>query len=322
MIIDCDAHLATLNCFDRLSDRDWRDSYINDNHGNIILVEQHISEAKTKLGVQKQVINFFGGSVGLGYSIAPSLAREIMQVYNNHMIDVMSQSDNFFTATAWLSLQDINACLETMTNIPNKNFFGYFIDDTIPWGRIEEVKPIFQRAHDQNMPVYIHISGGKAMQGRFFNYRYTKIMSTIKQREWTAQCKIDPVDQFLLMLVSLLECNWWNDMPNLKIVLAERGIDWIGPLRAFMIEQGRPDPLPRLQNNFWFTTEPEHIDFKKHGDEIGWDRLLFATDHGHGGMDCGGWNYGRDIETIKNLGLTQEQMDQLTHKNFQKIIQR
>jgi hypothetical protein len=32
MIIDCDAHLATLNCFDRLSDRDWRETYINNNY--------------------------------------------------------------------------------------------------------------------------------------------------------------------------------------------------------------------------------------------------------------------------------------------------
>jgi predicted TIM-barrel fold metal-dependent hydrolase len=322
MIIDCDAHLATLNCFDRLSDRDWRETYINDNRGNIIPIEQHISEAKNKLGLQKQVINFFGGSVGLGYGVPASLGREVMQVYNDHMIDVMSQSNNFFTANAWLSLQDIPACLEAMSYIPDKNFFGYFVDDTIAWGGVDAVRPIFQKAHDQNMPVYIHVVGGRGMQGKIFDYRYNKVMVSLKQKQWTAQCKIDPVDQFLLMLVSLLESDWWNTMPNLKIVLAERGIDWIEPLRAFMIEQGRPDPLPRLQKNFWFTTEPEHIDFKKHGDLIGWDRLLFATDHGHGGMDCGGWNYGRDIETIKNLGLTQEQMDQLTHKNFQKIIQR
>ena len=143
MIIDCDAHLATQNCFNRLNNRDWRETYINNNYGNIIPIEQHIEEARTKIGVHKQVINFFGGSVGLGYAINPILAREIMQVYNNHMIDVMSQSNNFFMANAWLSLQDINACLEMMSFIENKNFFGYFIDDTIPWGRIDAVRPIF-----------------------------------------------------------------------------------------------------------------------------------------------------------------------------------
>lgn len=323
MIIDCDAHLATLNCFDRLNDQDWRHSYVNDNKGNIIPIEQHISEAKDKLGLQKQVINFFGGSVGLGYSVPASLGREVMQVYNDHMINVMLQSNNFLTANAWLSLQDVPACLEAMKAIANNNFFGYFIDDTIPWGRIDAVRPIFQRAHDQGMPMYIHIVGGKGMHGeRVWDYGYNKVMVALKQREWTAQCKVDPVDMFLLVMVSLLECDWWDSMPTLKIVIAERGIDWINPLRAFMIEQGRPDPLPRLQKNFWFSTEPEHMDFKKHGDLIGWDRLLFATDHGHGGMDCGGWNYGRDIETIRSLGLTQEQTDQLTHKNFQTIIQR
>jgi hypothetical protein len=47
--------------------------------------------------------------------------------------------------------------------------------------------------------------------------------------------------------------------PDLKIVVAERDINWISQFQQDMLELTDIDPLPFFKKNFWFTTEPESI---------------------------------------------------------------
>jgi len=320
MIIDADAHIATLTCFDRLSDQEWRKTYIQNNQSFFVSVEEHIDVARRRLRVDRQMINFFGGSIGLNYSVNPSLACELMTVYNDYMIRLVRES-GFFDATAWIAAQDPRSAMAEIDRIADQPFFAVFLGDTTPWGSMPEMRAIFQRAHDRHIPLYIHFNMNQDFNTDI-SINADARLSLIDRVQWHSHSKLDPLEPFLKMLTSLIIGGWLDDMPNLRIILAERGIDWIAPYRDFMINAGLPDPLLYLKKHFWLTTEPEHPGFKQDAELIGWDRLLFATDHGHGGMDEGGRNIPYDYYTIKDLKLTPEQQSLLTNQNYQRLKSR
>ena len=78
--------------------------------------------------------------------------------------------------------------------------------------------------------------------------------------------------------------------------------------------------LPYFQKFFWFTIEPEQPGFLERAYELGFDRLLFATDWPHGQMDIGGANMLYDSDLLKKMlsdnKFTQHQYNQLTHLNY------
>lgn len=324
MIIDADAHIATLTCFDRLYDKEWQRTYIQNNQRFFVTVEEHIHVARSQLQVDRQLVNFFGGSIGLNYTIDSCLARELMTVYNNYM-SCLVQESQFFDATAWVAAQDPQSAAKEIDRIADQPFFAVFLGDTTMWGSMPEMRVIFKRACDRRIPLYLHINQDQDFAPSILmNINTDERLALIDKVSWSSHSKTDPLAPFLKMLTSLIISGWLDDMPDLRIVLAERAIDWIGPYCDFMIDAGLPDPLPYLKQNFWLTTEPEHPGFKQDADLIGWDRLLFATDHGHGGAgaDAGGKNIPYDYYTIKNLNLTPEQYTLLTNQNYQKLKNR
>jgi predicted TIM-barrel fold metal-dependent hydrolase len=92
-------------------------------------------------------------------------------------------------------------------------------------------------------------------------------------------------------------------------------------MQEFMLNSGMKDPLPYFQRNFWFTTEPESCTFIQDAEFLGWDRLLFATDYSHH-SDIGGKNHLHDVEILKNLPVSQCELNQFSSGNYLQLFNR
>ena len=216
-------------------------------------------------------------------------------------------------------MQDIDASLAEIDKIKELGLFAIYLDDTIPWGRAEWAMPIFKKCNDLKIPIYLHFTKtDHYLNNQLSPVSYDNLVETVGVSRWPAQCKTSEIDPFLCMFYSLFESGILNKFENLKIIIAERGVDWIKPFTSFIKETLNIDALSLIKKHFWFTSEPEDEGFCKDVEYIGWDRILFASDHGHDN-DCGGANFGLDLETIKKLNLTKQQYDNITFKNFHNL---
>lgn len=321
MLIDSDAHLATPDCFDKLPNQEFRKTYLThyNKTGNLKTAAQQRQEAEA-LGVDHQVINFFGRNTGLNYSVDVEEVVDIMHIYNNSLSEIVNTNDGFFYATGWLAMQNIDASLRELDRFKQLNLFAAFIDDTVAWGRAEWSKPVFQKCSDLKLPIYIHFTKFEHFKdNRLDTIHDNDIIDKLKNQQWQLQCNLDGSIDFLKMLYSLIESNWLQELGELRLVIAERGIDWIKPFVDFCDKNTHKDTLSILREHFWFTTEPEHDNFIEDARYIGWDRLLFASDHGHD-ADCGGANFGQDLDTLKKLNLSPKELELIAYKNFQNLL--
>lgn len=323
MLIDCDAHLSTPDCFDAVKDKSFAQQYRDhfSKTGNLKDAATQIKEAKS-LGVTHQLINFFGTNSGLNYHLPSNQAVDRMKVYNNSASKICQESDGFFSANGWVAMQDPKASLKELERIKQLGLFAVAIDDTISWGRIGYFKLFLEKCNELMLPVYIHFT-------KFYHYIDNQlpdindhdILDSINDASWNFQCAVENNNHFLKMLYSLMEQEWFYKLKNIKIIIAERGIDWIPQFVSFFKKHQKKDILPTLQKHFWFTTEPEQRGFVKDAQYIGWDRLLFASDHGHD-ADCGGANFGKDYQTFLQYDIKDSDLKKIFYENFQKIIQK
>lgn len=321
MLIDADAHIATPDCFETLDNREFVDRYLTHYHktGNLKTAEQQKKEAQEQ-GVTHQVLNFFGANTGLNYHHSLNDAVKIAKVYNTSMSAIVNNSDGFFSATGWIPMQNISASLTEIDRIKQLNLFAVFVDDTVAWGRANWSKPVFQRCAELNLPMYIHFTKVEHnIDNNLQDIDDEDIIKKLKFNTWDLQCNLDGSIDFLKMLYSMIESEWLDEFKTIKFVIAERGIDWIKPFVQFCDEHTGKDTLALLQKHFWFTTEPEHKNFVQDAEYIGWDKVLFASDHGHN-ADCGGANFGYDLDTIKKFNLQTDIVELITYKNFQQLI--
>ena len=263
-----------------------------------------------------------GGGYRMDYNIESSLAVDIMQQYNRGILSVCQDYLNY-DATGWIALQNIEASLIELDFLIEQGFFGAYISDSMPWGFIKQLWPIFERAAKCNFPIYLHttdtIDPPLVWSWDYKNANYLKQKTTFYKEipnqfggRWRAT------------LAGIITEGLFDSFPNLRIVVTEKGLDWIPTFRNLMIENGWGDPLPVFQKNFWFTIEHEEPNFLKNSSMLGWDRLLFATDYPHN--DPGGNNRYHDVDLINNFleqgKITQQDYDLLTHLNYQKLKNR
>jgi predicted TIM-barrel fold metal-dependent hydrolase len=131
-----------------------------------------------------------------------------------------------------------------------------------------------------------------------------------------------PTDVWAINIAGMITEGVLDKYPNLKIIVAEQGLNWIGAMQVKMLDAGLPDPVPYFQKNFFFTVEPEEQQFLKNASVIGWNRLLFATDYPHN--DIGGRNRFNDVDLLGRFlnenKITQSQYDLLTHQNYLSLV--
>lgn len=304
MIIDADAHFTPMLDYTGKPELDaWIKSYMERKAGMFSDADNRQLEM-LMLGVNRQLLNPMGPSLGLSYQLDKSIAADVMQTYNNSLYK-LSQDYDCYDINIWLCLQDLTASFKELDRFNNKQFFSVYAAESPKWGFLKELEPLWGRLARDQIPFYIHLTKEED------KLPYTSIESEsvklLKER-WTGQ-------EWVISIVSFILGGVLTRNPDLRIVVAERDINWISKIQKDMIEITGIDPLPYFKKNFWFTTEPESNTFLANADILGYDRLLFATDWPHD-HDIGGSNSRYDVETVNQLALSNDNFQLLCKNNY------
>jgi predicted TIM-barrel fold metal-dependent hydrolase len=316
MYIDADAHYAHKDIFNAVSNKAWIEQYLEKNQLFFRDIEEFRTDIKQRLHVDRQLLNIYGPSMGLMYDVPPTFAAEIMQTYNNGMIELCNQHSNF-NCTIWLALQNVEQSLKELDKANDASVFAVHLGDQIPWGFLPELDSIFFKLQQHKIPVYLHFANSFdiAPQWRSIldnNSQYQKL-----KQHWPVY-----TDTWRIALSSILVSGLLDCYPDLRIVVAERGIGWINDMQSYLLDEFGINTEHYFKNNLWFTTEVEADNFIQDAEKLGWDRLLFATDWPHDD-DAGGINSRFDtMMTDKFLSsglISQENYDLFTHQNYIKL---
>jgi predicted TIM-barrel fold metal-dependent hydrolase len=306
MIIDSDAHYTPPpTVFDHPDIQEWYQQYNDKKQHSYTNINERLKDLAT-LKIDHQVLNFMGISLNINYRLPKPVGCRVMQIYNEHLHQIVS-NNSCFSATVWLALQDLQASLTELELRAKQNFFAVFLSETPAWGFMPEYNVVFAKIAQLKIPVYLH---------------QTEINDVIESdtSAWSSELKlleeIWPAHHFWKRTIaSLIIGGTLNRYPDLKIVVAEHSTNWIYELQDRMLDLGFPDPMPYFRRNFWFTTEPEMPSFLQDAQNLGWDRMLFATDWPHD-RDMGGANRLHDVDTVNSLPISTNQKDLLYFKNY------
>ncbi len=305
MIIDADAHFTpelTPNTGNSYADA-WIKNYLDRKQGHFSTTSQRRQELQL-LGVDRQLLNPMGKSLELFYDIDPEIAPYVMRSWNDAMIEIV-ESNNCFDTNIWLALQNVDASLLEIDRMLDKKFFGIHVSESPCWGFIKELEPIFKKVNQHQIPWYVHltVNNDNLFYAQSVPEKYRNL-----QQQWIKK-------PWMFSLASLILGGTLDRYPNLKIVVVERDIDWISEFCQKFEQECLLDPMPYLKKNFWFTIEPEKSTFLQNANQLGFDRLLFATDWPHD-KDMGGANSLHDVETVNSLNLDLENQNQIYYKNY------
>ena len=103
--------------------------------------------------------------------------------------------------------------------------------------------------------------------------------------------------------------------------MAERDIDWVPDFLSRLINAGLSDYNQVMRTNFWYTIEPEMPHFLRMAQELGYDRLLFATDWPHD-RDIGGSNSRQDVATVNALPMDESTRQAIFSDNYNFLRQK
>jgi hypothetical protein len=303
MIIDADAHFTPELEYTGNVELDcWIQDYLIKKSGMFSDADNRQLEM-LMLGVDRQLLNPMGPSLGLSYQLDTSIANKVMQVYNDSLYQ-LSQLYDCYDMNIWLCLQDLDASFKELDRFRDRKFFAVYAAESPEWGFINQLEPLWQRLNNDQIPFYIHLTKEEDQ----LNYAVdaSKFL-TLKER-WAGR-------EWVFSVVSFILGGVLDRYPDLRIVVAERDINWISEIQKDMIELTGIDPLLYFKKNFWFTTEPESKTFLANANILGYDRLLFATDWPHD-HDIGGSNSRHDVETVHQLGLSNHNLQLLCKNNY------
>ena len=265
------------------------------------------------LKIDRQLLTVYAPHMLMFYQSEKQFAVDMMYTWNNKVHQITQAYPNKFDAVGWLALQDLEASLKELERIIDLGFFAVQIHDHVPMSFIPEMWKIFEICEKNNFPIYTHPT-------RYNPYPLPWKTSDTNPDYIKLRNKFSyPLSSHIINFVGMtLPGNVLEKYPNLKIIVAERGIKMFSELGSMLADTDIPDPMPFFQKNFYFTVEPEHSRFLEHASNIGWDRLLFGSDYPH--QDPGGMNRFNDVDLINQFlsknQITQHQFDQLTHTNY------
>jgi len=325
MIIDADAHWAPpAEVFQSCLSHETLAFYQEINCCFFLEIEENKKNLQTKLKVDRQLLNFYGPSIGLQYQICPTTSAKLAESYNKHLQKIC-EIHKVYDYTSWLPLQDV-AISEQMLDSPEvQSSFAIHVGEQIPWGFLNTHQTIFSSIGKQNIPIYLHFAG--------HNDFFSSWNSDLDRRyfDWHALYPTNPKatvgnnPTWKITLASFILSGMLEKF-NLRIVLAEQGLQWIPEFCNSFRKQTGIDAYPYLKEFFWFTTEPEETNFLSIAKDIGFDRVLFATDWPHGAMDIGGANMLRDVDLINTMKLNNllsfDEYNLFTNQNYLRLKNR
>lgn len=311
MIIDADAHY-TPNPDIFLQDpaiADWAQEYHARKAHSYSDIQQRCQELP-ELGVDQQLLNPMGISLGIDYVMPPTTAVHVARLYNDHMKAICR--DHRYDWNLWLPLQDIDGAFQELQRHDPSSYFAIFLSDSAQWGFMQHMDCIFDYAQQNRIPLCLH-------QTHMEDYL------PIDKEFHTIQSQLDNVfgkqEFWKKTLASLLCSSVFAQCPNLRFVVAERDIDWVPDFLNALISAGLGDHSRVMRQNFWYTIEPEMPHFLRMAQTLGYDRLLFATDWPHD-RDQGGRNSRQDVSTVNSLAIDDAQRQAIFSQNYRFLRQK
>jgi predicted TIM-barrel fold metal-dependent hydrolase len=275
---------------------------------------------KILLKTDRQVIN----TQERGYSYNNVFyGTEFMKIYNTVMKKFCQQNTRFDTPMMY-STQDLTASMDYLESNLAEGFFGLRLIDHHPWGYIREFYSVFEFCSKHRIPLYLHLANATEDTPANLTWNYQDPIYLKLLRQYPHPRFHGKGFGWIVAIMSFITSGVLDQLPDLRIVSTEHGLEWIVDLRKWCEQNNLPDPLPYFQKNFWFTCEPEEPNFLSNARMLGWERLLYATDYPHN--DPGGNHRYQDLNLLDNLlerkELTFLDYENITHKSYLKLVDR
>jgi predicted TIM-barrel fold metal-dependent hydrolase len=147
--------------------------------------------------------------------------------------------------------------------------------------------PIYEMAASYDLPIGIHVGGPTGARSAggwpsYYNEEHLTLVSTMQTH-----------------VMSLVLEGVCEQFPDLKFIMIEGGVAWSISLRSRLdrlwrtmrseVPYAKRPPSEYIKRNFYFSTQPVEEpqrpnDLTDIFDQVGWDRLLYASDYPH-------WDY-------------------------------
>jgi predicted TIM-barrel fold metal-dependent hydrolase len=245
---------------------------------------QHLDPNNVSLGV---LLPLFGGSFSRNLELGTALCRAV----NEWQIAEFVSKEPRLKASIQIPYNDPAAAVaEIERHAGNPNFAQIQLGSSTsePIGR-QRYWPIFEAAQRAMLPIGIHVGGasGHPRTGGGWPSYYV-------------EAHYDLIHGMQAQVASMVLEGVFERYPDVRVVLIEGGFAWapslgwrLDRLWARMREEvphAKRPPSEYMRQSLYFTTQPMEEpsmpeDLLLTFEQVGWDRLLFATDYPHWDFD-------------------------------------
>ena len=246
--------------------------------------QQHLDPNNVDHGV---MLPLFGGASARNLELGAAMASAV----NDWQIAEFASKEPRLKASIHIPHEDAPAAVaEIERNAGNPGFAQIQLASatTEPLGR-KRYWPIFEAAQRTGLPIGIHVGGsnGHPRTGAGWPSFYV-------------EAHYDLIHGMQTQVTSMLLEGVFERFPGVRVVLVEGGFAWapslgwrLDRLWARMrdeVPHAKRPPSEYMRENLFYTTQPMEEpdnaeDILLTFEQIGWDRLLFATDYPHWDFD-------------------------------------
>ena len=252
----------------------------------------------------------------------PGLQRACFRAYNDWLSEFCSYSPTRLIGLALISMYDIDEARTELRRAAKLGHHGAMIGTTPPPDCPPYYSPIYEpfwaEAQELNLPLVWHenTGGHESRPGSGSSY-------------WDVDNSIAPLIRFHEVQRSLghvIVSGVLDRFPNLRLVVAEQGTDWI-PFYVHRLERIRggktsygntlslkPVEALRKQVSFTYTKDPEIVEDRE---VVGVDNLLFATDYPHS-ASC--WPRSKETVATVTASATDDERRKLVRDNTLRVF--
>jgi predicted TIM-barrel fold metal-dependent hydrolase len=243
---------------------------------------QHLDPNNVALGILEP----------LGFGLASrniELCTTMCSAFNDWQLETFTEHDSRLRASIMVPADDaVAAVAEIRKRAPDKSYAQILLHSITaePLGR-PRYWPIYEEAAAHDIPIGIHVggpSGARTAGGwpSYYNEEHLSLVSTLQTH-----------------MISLVMEGVCERFPNLRFILIEGGVLWSLSLRTRLDRiwktMGSETPFLKkppseyVKSHFYLSTQPVEEperpnDLPKLFDQVGWDRILYASDYPH-------WDY-------------------------------
>jgi uncharacterized protein len=256
-------------------------------------------EIMDECGIHAQVL--FPNSIGLGgQGLAnatedEALRRACVEIYNDAMAEIQSDSGNRFLPMPVLPAWDVAACVKEAERVAGLGMRGVNVtSDPQDLGAPDLANrawdPLWEVCADLHLPVHLHIGASLTAMTFYGNYFWPSQDEYVKPAIGGSMLFINNAR----VVINTIFAGIFDRHPKLKMVSVESGVGWVPFILETMdyeLWENAPEQAAELQRmpseyfkdhwyaTFWF--EQNRGDVQGLIDSVGEDNILFETDFPH-----------------------------------------